>query len=55
LSDYLRGISVQQFDLTVTDTGKLAMALVDAGTEDFDALDKLVDLITEKHKEHNLN
>lgn len=27
-----RGVSVQQFDLTVTDTGKLAMALVDAGT-----------------------
>jgi len=27
-----RGVSVQQFDLTVTDTGKLAMSLVDAGT-----------------------
>jgi flavorubredoxin len=27
-----RGVKVQQFDLTVTDLGKLAMALVDAGT-----------------------
>jgi flavorubredoxin len=27
-----RGVSVQQFDLTVTDIGKLAMALVDAAT-----------------------
>ncbi len=27
-----RGVSVQQFDLTVTDIGKLAIALVDAGT-----------------------
>ena len=27
-----RGVTVQQFDLSVTDIGKLAMALVDAGT-----------------------
>ena len=27
-----RGVTVQQFDLTATDTGKLAMALVDAAT-----------------------
>jgi flavorubredoxin len=27
-----KGVSVEQFDLTVTDIGKLAMALVDAGT-----------------------
>jgi flavorubredoxin len=27
-----RGVSVEQFDMSVTDTGKLAMALVDAGT-----------------------
>ena len=27
-----RGVSVQQFDLAVTDVGKLAMSLVDAGT-----------------------
>lgn len=27
-----RGVKVEPFDLTVTDTGKLAMALVDAGT-----------------------
>ncbi len=28
----LRGVKVEQFDLSVTDIGKLAMALVDAGT-----------------------
>jgi flavorubredoxin len=27
-----RGVNVEQFDVSVTDTGKLAMALVDAGT-----------------------
>jgi len=28
----LKGVTVQQFDMSVVDTGKLAMALVDAGT-----------------------
>jgi flavorubredoxin len=28
----LKGVTVQQFDMSVADTGKLAMALVDAGT-----------------------
>ena len=38
MADYLvgslavKGVTVEQFDVSVTDTGKLAMALVDAGT-----------------------
>jgi len=28
----IKGVTVQQFDMSVADTGKLAMALVDAGT-----------------------
>lgn len=56
------GVRVELFNLAVTDIGKVAMALVDAGTivvgvataSDFQAIDKQAATITQKHKDSDL-